>query len=124
VVNFDLPLEPENYVHRIGRTGRAGAEGIAISFCSDGEHRELRAIERLIGRRLLMTNGEPQPALDPKTEKRAFSGQGSNRNGKARRSQRNRWNSSGPAKKGAVTKRKRRRTNSDGSQRQNVKPKG
>ena len=33
VVNFDLPIEPEGYVHRIGRTGRAGAEGVALSFC-------------------------------------------------------------------------------------------
>ena len=38
VINFDLPNEPESYVHRIGRTARAGAEGIAISFC-DGEER-------------------------------------------------------------------------------------
>ncbi|MCH7990653.1 MAG: DEAD/DEAH box helicase, partial [Planctomycetes bacterium] len=49
VINFDLPVEPEGYVHRIGRTGRAGAEGIALSFCSSGERRELRAIEQLIG---------------------------------------------------------------------------
>lgn len=49
VVNFDLPLEPEAYVHRIGRTGRAGAEGIAISFCSPGDQSDLSAIEKLIG---------------------------------------------------------------------------
>jgi ATP-dependent RNA helicase RhlE len=49
VVNFDLPIEPECYVHRIGRTGRAGATGIAVSFCSGGERGELKAIERLIG---------------------------------------------------------------------------
>ncbi len=45
VVNFDLPDEVENYVHRIGRTGRAGAEGVAVSFCSRQEHATLRAIE-------------------------------------------------------------------------------
>ena len=49
VVNFDLPVDPESYVHRIGRTGRAGASGIAISFCIDGERRELREIQKLIG---------------------------------------------------------------------------
>ena len=49
VVNFGLPSEPESYVHRIGRTGRAGAEGIALSFCSTSERLELRAIEKLIG---------------------------------------------------------------------------
>ena len=52
VVNFDMPHEPESYIHRIGRTGRAGAEGVALSFCSDGERGELRAIEKLIGRKL------------------------------------------------------------------------
>lgn len=50
VINYDLPVEPESYVHRIGRTGRAGAEGIALSFCSPAERPELRAIERLIGK--------------------------------------------------------------------------
>jgi ATP-dependent RNA helicase RhlE len=48
VVNYDLPDVPESYVHRIGRTARAGAEGIAISFCSSDEVPMLRAIERLI----------------------------------------------------------------------------
>ncbi len=48
VVNFDLPSRSEDYVHRIGRTGRAGAEGHAISFALPEEHPEIRAIERLI----------------------------------------------------------------------------
>jgi ATP-dependent RNA helicase RhlE len=52
VINFDLPIEPENYVHRIGRTARAGASGSAIAFCDPTERRMLQAIERLIGRRL------------------------------------------------------------------------
>jgi ATP-dependent RNA helicase RhlE len=52
VINFDLPNEPENYVHRIGRTGRAGASGVAISLCDPGERGHLRDIERLIGIRL------------------------------------------------------------------------
>ncbi|MBV9654038.1 MAG: DEAD/DEAH box helicase [Acetobacteraceae bacterium] len=52
VVNFDLPVEPESYVHRIGRTARAGAEGIAISFCDHAERPALRAIERLTGAKL------------------------------------------------------------------------
>ena len=47
VINFDLPVEPESYVHRIGRTARAGASGIAISFCDDTERAALRAIERV-----------------------------------------------------------------------------
>ena len=48
VINYDMPVEPETYVHRIGRTARAGAEGDAISFCSAPERDYLRAIEALI----------------------------------------------------------------------------
>jgi ATP-dependent RNA helicase RhlE len=49
VINYDLPNVPETYVHRIGRTARAGAEGIAISFCDVEERAYLADIERLIG---------------------------------------------------------------------------
>jgi ATP-dependent RNA helicase RhlE len=48
VINFDLPHEPESYVHRIGRTARAGADGIALSFCDADEVGNLHAIERTI----------------------------------------------------------------------------
>ncbi|MBN8905328.1 MAG: DEAD/DEAH box helicase, partial [Rhodospirillales bacterium] len=61
VINFDLPVEPESYVHRIGRTGRAGATGIAISFCDGSERAALRAIERLQGEPLAVV-GDPLPA--------------------------------------------------------------
>ena len=50
VINYDLPVEAETYVHRIGRTARAGASGAAISFCSAEERAYLREIERLLGR--------------------------------------------------------------------------
>jgi len=52
VVNYDMPDVPENYVHRIGRTARAGAEGTAIAFCSPEEREELKAVERLIRLRI------------------------------------------------------------------------
>ena len=52
VVNFDLPYVPEDYVHRIGRTGRAGTSGLAISLFSEDESKQLQSIERLIGRKL------------------------------------------------------------------------
>lgn len=52
VINFDLPNVPETYVHRIGRTGRAGASGIAWSFCSGDEREHLASIEKLIDKRL------------------------------------------------------------------------
>ncbi|MGP1345393.1 MAG: DEAD/DEAH box helicase [Phycisphaerales bacterium] len=50
VFNFDLPIEPEAYIHRIGRTGRAGAEGLAIAFCAPEERGLLKAIERFMGK--------------------------------------------------------------------------
>jgi ATP-dependent RNA helicase RhlE len=52
VFNFDLPNVPESYVHRIGRTARAGASGVAVSFCEREERSMLNAIERLIGTRI------------------------------------------------------------------------
>jgi ATP-dependent RNA helicase RhlE len=59
VVNFDLPLEPESYVHRIGRTARAGATGIAISLC-DGEERSLlRDIEKIVRMKIPVVDDHP-----------------------------------------------------------------
>jgi ATP-dependent RNA helicase RhlE len=52
VINYELPHEPESYVHRIGRTARAGAAGMALSLCDGSERGQLRAIERLIRRSL------------------------------------------------------------------------
>jgi ATP-dependent RNA helicase RhlE len=52
VINFDLPNVPETYVHRIGRTGRAGASGIALSFCDGEERAYLRDIKKLIDREI------------------------------------------------------------------------
>ena len=52
VINYDLPVEAETYVHRIGRTARAGADGSAISFCCAEDRSYLREIERLLGRQV------------------------------------------------------------------------
>ena len=52
VINFDLPTEPESYVHRIGRTGRAGQKGVAFSFCDPSEKPLLKAIERQLQERI------------------------------------------------------------------------
>lgn len=64
VINFDLPEVPETYVHRIGRTGRAGLGGIAISFCDFDEKELLTGIEKLIGKPIPVVNDHPYPLLN------------------------------------------------------------
>lgn len=64
VVNFDLPNIPETYVHRIGRTGRASASGIAISFCDKLEKPYLKDIQRLIGREIAVMEEHPFHNID------------------------------------------------------------
>ena len=59
VYNFDLPNVPENYIHRIGRTARAGREGRAVAFCTAEEMAELRAIEKVLGARVEIAGGAP-----------------------------------------------------------------
>jgi len=71
VVNFDLPDEPESYVHRIGRTGRNGADGIAITLCDPSETAKLRAVERIIRQKLPVVadhSGAPQLAAEKRAE--------------------------------------------------------
>jgi ATP-dependent RNA helicase RhlE len=63
VLNYDLPHEPEMYVHRIGRTGRAGVAGIAVSFCDHEERTHLHAIERLIRQKLRVDANHPASAI-------------------------------------------------------------
>lgn len=64
VINFELPEVPETYVHRIGRTARAGASGIAMSFCDAEEKDLLRDIEKLIKLQIPVVNNHPFPAED------------------------------------------------------------
>jgi len=59
VVNFDLPDVPETYVHRIGRTGRAGAKGVAISFCDEEERESLRDIQKVISKSIPVIEDHP-----------------------------------------------------------------
>lgn len=87
VINFDLPNESESYVHRIGRTARAGASGIAISFCDAEEKAYLKDIEKLIGKTIplvvdqpfhseevanarLMSKGKAKAAIEGRQERR------------------------------------------------------
>ena len=82
VINFDLPNIPETYVHRIGRTGRAGQEGTAISFCDRSERPYLGDIEKLIGKRIPVAGEIPH---EEKEEEKRESGQRKTANKRSRR---------------------------------------
>ncbi|AIC28501.1 ATP-dependent RNA helicase protein [Rhizobium etli bv. mimosae str. IE4771] len=79
VYNYDLPEVPDAYVHRIGRTARAGRDGIAIAFCAPDEAKLLRDIERLMGIDIAVASGEP-PANVSNSGPRRGNGNGNNRN--------------------------------------------
>jgi ATP-dependent RNA helicase RhlE len=89
VINYDLPNEPESYVHRIGRTARAGAEGIAISFCDGEEGAFLRDIEKLIRMAIPATGERARPASRPAprggSRAQAGAGRGGSANGEQSR---------------------------------------
>lgn len=94
VINYDLPNIPETYVHRIGRTGRAGREGIAISFCQPDEVPYLKDIEKLIKQKIAVVednpyfenfkNAKPEPAK-PKGGRGGRGPRNSSRSGSSRR---------------------------------------
>jgi len=64
VINFELPNIPETYVHRIGRTGRAGASGIALSFCDEEEKEYLKDIHKLISQSIPVIEDHPYPMIN------------------------------------------------------------
>ena len=64
VINYDIPNEPETYVHRIGRCGRAGEEGVAISLCEPEENAYVKDIEKLIKLKINVNNNNPFPQTD------------------------------------------------------------
>ncbi|HTG20549.1 MAG TPA: DEAD/DEAH box helicase [Reyranella sp.] len=68
VINYELPADAESYVHRIGRTARAGASGVALSFCDSSERGQLKSIERLTNQRIAVVStpaNEDMPAAPP-----------------------------------------------------------
>ena len=77
VINFDIPNVPETYVHRIGRTGRAGLTGNSFSFCAADEKLYIKTIEALIGNSIPIENEHPYP-LDPNAKPEVYIKKGSN----------------------------------------------
>jgi ATP-dependent RNA helicase RhlE len=87
VINFEIPNISETYVHRIGRTGRAGAKGTAISFCDAQEKEYLKDIEKLITKKIQVVDDHPFPLIDNypvKTTKQQFNNRIPNRFGSSR----------------------------------------
>lgn len=113
VINFDLPSEPESYVHRIGRTARAGASGVAYSFCDADERKYLSRIERLIKRRVPVAEDYTKTAIPTEhlpvrnPQQQTQSRNNGNRNNKSRNQSKNGANND----KSSRNKRRRRRSN-------------
>ena len=102
VFNYDLPDVPETFVHRIGRTARAGKDGIAISFCAPDEEQDLRAIEKLTrisipeGDKAIYEKLPPQQKETPESEMRNDRGRGFPRREQQNHSKPNRDNNNQP----------------------------
>jgi superfamily II DNA/RNA helicase len=95
VINYDLPNIPESYVHRIGRTARAGADGIAISFCDNEEVAFLRDIEKLIQIKLPVTEQRTNPRAEAAPHHRPQNAGRNGRNGNRRNGQQQRRHGGG-----------------------------
>jgi ATP-dependent RNA helicase RhlE len=131
VINYDLPNEPESYVHRIGRTARAGASGIAYSFCDAEEREYLRDIEKLIRLRVPVVGEHPYVSTlastplpqqgqsaprKPQQQHQQRSPQGGNRAG-GQRSQSSGSNQTGDSRRPGQQQRRRRWNNDNRSPR-------
>ncbi len=94
VINFDIPNLPEVYVHRIGRTGRAGNVGTSISFCSADEREYVKNIEKLIGTTIPLEDNNPYPQdknATPPVHKKSGSKHKKGRKGSGSKSNKKRW---------------------------------
>ena len=72
VINYELPMVPEDYVHRIGRTARAGASGFALSLCDQSEIPHFTKIENLIKTKIEILEGERPQAITTKRQEKSI----------------------------------------------------
>lgn len=119
VINYDLPQNSEDYTHRIGRTGRAGGHGKAISFVMPSEKSAIRKIERLIGKSLpfvkhpsMPTDHEEEPKREEKREKRYDNKRGGGSHHRKKRDQHRQPREAEPATRNAGRRRRGRRAGS------------
>jgi ATP-dependent RNA helicase RhlE len=105
VINFELPNIPESYVHRIGRTGRAGASGMAIAFCDAEEKAYLKDIQKLIGKNVPVVDDHAYPLMDHEVIK---STPGANRRSSSSRNGQSVRSRSGNSRAGAASGNKSR----------------
>jgi ATP-dependent RNA helicase RhlE len=74
VVNYDMPDDVDDYVHRIGRTGRAGSEGLAVSFATHSQFRTVKEIERLVSKTLIISEHSEEPRVPSYSPSRSYGG--------------------------------------------------
>ena len=133
VFNYDVPVHPEDYVHRIGRTGRAGREGYAAMLVTPKDHKALKAIEALLREEIAWVDGAPDPQeVEEAKASGRENGRGRRRGGRSRRSgsksaeaEASTSRRNGPAKDDSTTEAKRSRParkSADGDQRSETKP--
>lgn len=109
VINYDMPQDPESYVHRIGRTGRAGKSGVAISFYDSSEKELLKAVEKTIKYKIPIDPTHPLRDIDPDQLKAAKAGKNMiNQNSKPKNNQKNKHSQG--SKKSRFTKNKNERS--------------
>ena len=110
VYNYDLPDVPENYVHRIGRTARAGAEGQAVAFCAPDEMDALKAIQKLMALRIPIGSGRPWEDIEIPAGKKNGARPNGNRRRKPSGSNPQGGHSAKPSTTGAQRARQRRKS--------------
>ncbi len=117
VINYELPNVPESYVHRIGRTGRAGASGIAIAFCDAEEKEYLRDIEKLIGKKVPVIENHLYPLMNHNVVKAP---QRQQRNSSARHSSPRHTSNGNAPRRNQVKGNSPKRNESSGAEKSNV----